>query len=209
MSQKGIPNAISQIKGAMDIHTYRRPVGVAPTRDYMGSHTSAQLGVGQVRTGVIVTEQLIMPEALILNKIIWRVTVAAVGEVCRVGLYANKRATLFPETLLVDFGELSLAATGTFNQVVDYFLRGGQPYWLVKRVSGGVGWMALLASAGANPILGYGTMGAAEDYPSDGFEYTKLYDGIFPDPFPDYASGARCRALDENDPAIGLQFLNP
>ncbi|MBA7491226.1 hypothetical protein ES702_01771 [subsurface metagenome] len=209
MSQKGIPNAISMAAGAFDIHSFFKRDSIAPTKNYTGIIEHAEIGVDPVVTDIIYLTPLVIPKGMLINMWAYRVTVLAAGENLRVGLYANEPATLMPTTLLKDWGEFSLGATGTFyTGVLDYFLPGKRIYWLATWVSGGAAWFANLTPADRHGLVGYDSAGEIEIYPSIGFKFTKIYDGIFPDPWPDYAAGMRGLPSNEKTPGIFFRFHN-
>lgn len=210
MSQKGIPNAIAQAMATPDLHSFRKADSIAPTSNYSGQINFGSIATSVTPTGIIVVRPIIVPKGLFLNKFCYRITVAAIGEVLRVGLYSNEPATLFPQTLVKDFAEFSLDATGTFySPTLDYFLYGKSIHWLATWVSAGAAWFAQVESSGKLGLCGYNAAGAVENEPGYGFSFAKVYDGIFPDPFPDYAAGTRFHPTDENNPGIFMRLHNP
>jgi len=209
MSQKGIPNAISMAAGAFDMHSFRKRDSIAPTANYTGMIEHAEIAVDPVVTDRIYLQPLVIPKGILINKWAYRVTVLAAGENLRVGVYANEPATLWPTTLIKDWGEFSLGATGTFyTGILDYFLPGKRIYWVATWVSGGAAWFAMLNPADRHGLGGYDNTGAVENCPNVGFKFDKVYDGIFPDPWPDYAAGVRGIPSDEKSPAIFFRFHN-
>lgn len=210
MSQKGIPNAISQAMATPDLLSFRKADSIAPTSNYLGQISHAAISTGQVPVGIVYCCPLVMPKGLLLNKFCYRVTVPEAGEVLRVGIYSNKPGTLFPQTLVKDFGEYSIAGAGVFwSATLDYFLYGKSVHWLATWVSAGAAWFGQLSATGRLGLCGYNSAGEVEQYPGDGFKFTKAYDGIFPDPYPDYAAGTRFHPTDENIPGIFLRLHNP
>lgn len=208
--QAGIANAISQAGGKADFHNYRRTGSDEPIGHYSGVLTHGVITVGQVLTGRIVCTPIIMPEGKFLQKFGYRITVLAAGEVMRVGLYSNKRGTLHPDSLVKDFGEFSIAATGTFfTGVLNHFLYGNYVHWLATWVSGGAAWFAQIENTERVGIAGYNAAGGTEVNPSIGYYFAKVYDGIFPTTYPDYVAGTRMQPNDISNPGIFLRFHNP
>jgi len=209
MSQKGIPNAISMAAGSFDMHSFRKRDNVAPTANYTGMIQHAVITVDAQLTGVIHLQPLIIPKGILIRKWAYRVTAPAGGEVMRVGLYANEPATLMPTTLLVDWGEFSLGANGNFyTGDLNYFLPGKQIYWIATWISGGAAWLAGIEATDRLALGGYDNTGEVENSPNAGFKFTKVYDGIFPNPWPDYAAGMRGLPSDEKSPGIFFRFKN-
>lgn len=208
--QAGVSNAISQAGGNPDIHSFRRLDNLAPTANYMGVTSQGLAVVDPVPSGIIVCVPIIIPKGVFLNKFAYRITVNAVGENLRVGLYSNKKGTLFPESLIRDFGEFTLDSTGTFyTGVYDHFLHGKYVYWIATWVTGGAAWFAMTEPTDRQNICGYNNTGDVEASPNVGFKFPKVYDSIFPNPFPNYGAGTRFQPADEKNPGIFLRLVNP
>jgi len=209
MSQKGIPNAISMAAGAFDMHSFRKRDSVPPTKNYTGIDQHGVITVGAQFTGVIHLQPLVIPKGVLINKWAYRVTVSAGGEVMRVGMYANEPATLMPTTLIKDWGEFSLGANGSFyTGILDYFLPGKRVYWVATWISGGAAWLAGIEGTDRFSLVGYDNAGDVENCQCVGFKFSKVYDGIFPNTWPDYAAGMRGLPSDEISPGIFFRFHN-
>ncbi len=206
--QKGIANALQFLKTTRDWNSWLRKGAINPVRRYTGIHHFGNIGTGTMTPDRIYLTPILNVEDATLFNICYKVTTAAAGENIRFGLYSNQRANLYPETLLEDWGEYSVGSVGTFyTSALNKFLPGEMVFWLARWISGGSPWMASFSALQESPMVGFAN--DATGYAAVGYYFNKIYDGVFPDPFPDFAAGARPLQPDDRHPALFLRFDNP
>lgn len=206
--QCGIPSAFTLNQRTPDTHLYRKRQTTNPARTYPGIQTIGALGTGQIPHDLIVATPIIMPTGLMLSKFFYCVTTAQGGAVMKVGLYSNIHANIAPDSLLVDWGAHSCAVNGTFNHTTNYFLHSDVLYWLVRWVSVANVWLSSWSSNLQTCLLGFEGAGQTVPQPGVGYKFSKVYDGILPTTFPDYAAGTRIILNNERYPYIGLRLHN-
>lgn len=89
-----------------------------------------------------------------LDKLAFEIQAGAAGAVCRVGLYHNKgRGNLYPDTLIVETGELSGVAAGVKEASIDVKIDAGI-FWFVYIAGVLAPTARCVAAACALPLLG-------------------------------------------------------
>lgn len=125
----------------LDIHTLN-PLDTLKTGEYYSSINSggANFALAADRLfGML----LVVARDITVDRIAIEVTVADAGKVARLGIY-NDGSNLYPGTLVVDGGEISVAANGIITATISEALTKGY-YWVA------------IVSDGTPTIRGYGT----------------------------------------------------
>ncbi len=205
--QAGIPNAFTANRATPDLHSYRKHGSDSPANTYAGLLSQAGIAVGTVTKDIIALTPIVMPRGIFINKFAYRVTVNQVGSKFKVALYNSELSTRFPSTLLTDYGEFSTAVNGTFwSGAVNTHLYAGYMYWIAVWLDTAGVWMAALEGTDRIGIVGYNAAGSVENHAHVGYKYPKVYNGILPDPFPNYGAGSRMLPSNEYFPSIFIRF---
>jgi hypothetical protein len=188
--------------GASKDDQYYRQVGTTPLeRWYVGGQGNATaLTTGAPTINVLRALPFVSTRGGILDRIGVAVTTFIASGVGRCGIYAaTSDVNLYPNSLVVDAGQILTATNGMKAATVNVALAANTLYWLVYVAGTAAATIRCLSLAGCQPIFGLdNALGTA---PGVGISVNFTY-GALPATFP--ASGAVISAVPV--PAIGVRF---
>lgn len=120
----------------------------------------------------------VVPKSCTLDRIAINVTVGAADKLARLGIYGD--SSIIPNNLLLDTGDLSVAASGVVTSTISQVLQGGALYWLAF-VSNGTPTIRTYNNF-SNPTSILGTDNTLGTSALAGYKKTITY-GALPNPF--------------------------
>jgi hypothetical protein len=143
-----------------DLNYYRK-IGVTQYESwYTYFGTTSTLSTATLVASRLFAFPFIVPKTITLDRIAINVYTAGTGN-ARMGIYRNSESLgLYPDQLVLDSGEVSIASTGVKSVTINQQLTAGL-YWLVI-VSNGVPVVRGCAILGITPLLGYTSALGAE-----------------------------------------------
>lgn len=166
-----------------------------------GMNNSAALTTGVLSVNFIYALPFNSSRYGVIDRIGFRVTSVGSSAVARVGIYTNLSFyDVYPGSLVLDSGELSLGTTGTKSATIEQALEGNSVYWLVFHPGVSTATIRAIAIGGVFPVLGVDN--AFNTPVGIGWKATQTY-GALPANFP--AGGTVLNAAPI--PAIGVRYF--
>lgn len=199
-----ILNTPSPTEPFPDYHFHRKIGTEDLERWYLGWHVRfSTLGTGTPTVNTIIALPIIVPKDTNIDRIGFRVTTSAATSLYDFSLYDD--VNLYPTNLLSSYGTLATTTTGFKSLNIDQDLIGGKIYWLATWIKGGPTVLCPTASNKMG-LLGYSSTLTTTEHPGCGYILPKVYDGVWPDPFPTIAEGTIVSTTVDTHPAISMRF---